>query len=287
MVYFMNKCLLLCLMSAFLVWPDASAQRGPMDTCEDQRACDAAADEIIARAQSVSAKGRHREAARIIYPAVLSRKTSPLGKARAADALSELLVAAELFEYAAVQKRNAIEATRAPSSAELLAHARLVAKGTRKERTLRAYDDVEKLAIASANLETIDAIIADYTRLGERARVSALRAKRPEIQARSDAACAQVDCRSSAVVDAKVQEIGPIEYPSEARRREVGDCRVTLNVTEDGRPVDLASDCSAPVFVEAAMIAVQESSFTPRYENGVPRPRYNVVMPFEFQPGGR
>jgi len=33
------------------------------------------------------------------------------------------------------------------------------------------------------------------------------------------------------------------------------------------------------------MIAVQESQFTPRYENGVPRPQYNIVMPFDFQPG--
>jgi len=281
----MKKRLTLCLISALLAVPLATAQRGPMDTCQGEGACDRAALAIVDEAQSVVKTGQMREAARMIYPAVLSDKTSPLVKARVSNALSDLLVEAELYEYAAVQKRNAIEATRAPSSEEMLAHARLVAKGTRKADTLRAYEDVVQLAKASANVAILDEVIADYTRIGERARAAALQSERGALKARADEVCAEFDCRASRIVDAKIHKLGPIKYPSEARRREVGECRVTLNVTEDGRPVDLTSDCSAPVFVESAMIAVQESTFTPRYENGVPKPRYNVVMPFVFEPG--
>jgi len=281
----MNKYISLCLLSVLLALPVANAQRGPMDTCQGEEACDRAALEITRKAQDVVKTGEMREAARVIYPAVLSSKTSPLVKARVSNAFSDLLVEAELYEYAAVQKRNAIEATRARSSAEMLAHARLVAKGARKVDTLRAYQDVEALVIASANVAILDEVIADYTRIGERGRAAALQSQRSAVKARADAACAEIDCRAKRVVDAKVQKLGPIEYPSEARRREVGECRVTLNVTEDGRPVDLTSDCSAPVFVESAMIAVQESTFTPRYENGMPKPRYNVIMPFAFEPG--
>ena len=131
----------------------------------------------------------------------------------------------------------------------------------------------------------IDTLIGDYTRLGERARASSLQARKPELQVQATEACEEVDCKAKQVVRAKVQELGPIEYPGEARRRLVGECKVTLNVTEAGRPVDLTSDCSDPVFVESAMIAVQESTFTPRYENGVPKPQYNVIMPFRFEPG--
>ena len=280
----MKKTILASLLIAAAYSPLAAGQSGPMDRCAGTRACDAASDQLIKDAQSSLSGGHHREAARVLYPAVLSRKTSPLAKARASNALSDLLEQAGLYEYAAVQKRNATETTRAPSSEDLLAHARLVAKGTKKERTLKAYGDVEALAIEAANLSMIDTLIGDYTRLGERGRANALQARRAEIQVRADEQCALIDCRSKRVVTAKVQELGPVEYPREARRQ-VGDCKVTLNVTETGRPVDLTSDCSDPVFVEAAMIAVQESTFTPRFENGVPHPEYNVVMPFSFEPG--
>lgn len=280
----MKKTILASLLIAVAYSPLAAGQSGPMDRCAGMPACDAASDQLIKDAQSSLADGHHREAARVLYPAVLSRKTSPLAKARASNALSDLLEQAGLYEYAAVQKRNATETTRAPSSEDLLAHARLVAKGTKKERTLKAYGDVEALAIEAANLSMIDTLIGDYTRLGERGRANALQTRRAEVQARADEQCALVDCRSKRLVTAKIQELGPVEYPREARRQ-VGNCKVTLNVTETGRPVDLTSDCSDPVFVEAAMIAVQESTFTPRFENGVPHPEYNVVMPFAFEPG--
>lgn len=283
----MNQRLLLSsFLAALLLGPLAQAQRGPMDTCQSVRACDGASDQLIAKAQTVLSDGYYREAARTLYPAVLSRRTSPLAKARASNALSALLEKAGLYEYAAVQKRNATETTRAPSSADLLEHARLMARSSvKKEVILRAYGDAEALGIAAANLETVDQLIADYTKIGEHARAASLRAQRGEIKARADETCAQANCRSGSVIGAKVQTLGPIKYPREARRRQVGECRVTLNVTETGRPVDLTSDCSDPVFVESAMIAVQESTFTPRYENGRPRPDYNVVMPFAFDPG--
>ncbi len=281
----MKKTIFASLLIAAAYGPFAVGQSGPMDRCSGARACDAASDALIEDARKSLAGGHHREAARILYPAVLSRKTSPLAKARASNALSGLLEQAGLYEYAAVQKRNATETTRAPASEDLLAHARLVAKGAKKELTLKAYGDVEALAIEAANLSMIDTLIADYTNIGERTRANTLRARRGDIQARADATCAQVNCRGQNIVPAKVQKLGPIEYPREARRGLVGDCTVTLNVTETGRPVDLVSDCSDPVFVEAAMIAVQESTFTPRFDNGVPHPEYNVVMPFAFQPG--
>ena len=281
----MKKTILASVLMTLAYGPVAVAQGGLMDTCRGQRACDAASDQLIAQAQSALGEGHHREAAQVLYPAVLSRKTSPLAKARASHALSGLLEDAGLYEYAAVQKRNATETTRAPSSADLLEHARLVAKGTKKDRTLKAYGDVEALAIEAANLDRIDALIADYTKIGERGRANALRARRGEVQARANAACALADCRAKRVVTAKVRELGPIAYPRDARRGLVGECSVTLNVAETGKPVDLASDCSDPVFVEAAMIAVQESTFSPRFENGVPYPAYNIVVPFAFQPG--
>jgi len=271
------------LLAAFLA-PAASAQSGVMDRCQNARACDAASDKIITDAGQALQTGHHSEAARLLYPAVLSRKTSPLAKARASNALSNVLEKAGLYEYAAVQKRNATETTRAPASADLLAHARLMAKSSAKQQyILRAYRDVETLAFAGANLQIIDAVIADYRAMGESGLVTALQARRAEAKGRADEACARVNCSSRQVIAAKIQKVGPVEYPREARRK-VGECKVTLNVTEAGRPVDLTSDCSDPVFVEAAMIAVQESEFSPRYENGVPRPQYNVIMPFAFQP---
>lgn len=273
---------LICLAS---LTPTVFAQSGSMDRCASVRACDAALDQLISDARKALAEGHHREGARLLYPAVLSRNTSPLAKARASNMLSDLLAEAGLYEYAAVQKRNATEVTRAPASADLLAHARLVAKGTKKDLTLKAYADAEALAVGSANLETVDAIITDYRRIGESGRAATLQARRSEIKLRADEACAAADCRAKPTVTARVQALGPIAYPSEARRRQTGECRVTLNVTETGKPVDLTSDCTDPVFVEAAMIAVQESTFVPRYERGMPRPEYNVVMPFAFDPG--
>lgn len=284
----MNTRFLICVLSLLVTVPFggsvATAQRGPMDTCQSMAACDAAAEQILAEAANVLNAGRTREAARKMYPAVLSRKTSPQVRAAAANTLSQLLVSAGLYEYAAVQKRNAIEATRAPASAELLEHARLLAKAARKEPALAAYGEVEALALASANLAVIDGVIADYTSMGERARALALQARRPEAKARADVACAQVNCRAAPTIDAKIAELGPVEFPREARRQR-GNCTVTLNVTETGKPVNLASRCNDPVFIEAAMVAVQESRFTVRYENGMPAPQYNVVMPFAFDPG--
>lgn len=275
---------LVCLVAASaMAGFSAHAQSGPMDTCRSQAACDQASDTLIEQSRSVLKTGRYREAAQAIYPAVLSRKTSPLAKARAATAFSDILVEAKLYEYAAGQIERANSATRAPSSEDLLKHARLLAQTDDEDAMLAAYGQVETLATASANLPMIDKLIADYGRVGQTARSGALRAQRSEIATRAQEACALANCRSAVVVDAAVVEYGPFEYPSGARRQS-GECTVTFNITEDARPVDLMPDCTDPVFMESAMIAVQESKLTPRYENGVPGPRYNIVVPFAFSP---
>jgi len=203
----MKKTVISSLIFAALLAPVASAQNGPMDRCQNERACDAASDQIITEAKKTLATGRHREAARQLYPAVLSRKTSALAMGRASNALSEVLEKAELYEYAAVQKRNATEITRAPSSSELLVYARLVAKNNKKDRTLSAYSEAEALAVASANLRTVDALIGDYNRIGERARANALQAKRGELRTRAEAACAAVNCQGRRIVPRRAGQL--------------------------------------------------------------------------------
>lgn len=262
----------------------AMAQSGPMDTCRTEEACDAAADKLVTASQAQLQTGRYREAAQLIYPAVLSVKTSPLAKARSANALSDILVAAKLYEYAAVQVENANATTRAPATSDLIKYGRLVARTDDRNATLEAYAKAERQAVAAANLKAVDEIAADYARLGDEARASNLRAQRAEIAARAEEACAAVGCDRSQIIDAKVVEYGPVRYPSDGRRK-TGECTISLNVTEDGRPVDLVPNCTDPVFVEPAMEAIQESSFSPRYENGIPQPRYNIIVPFSFDPG--
>lgn len=262
----------------------AFGQAGPMDACQTVSACDGAAGPLIEEARRAATTGRYREAAQILYPVVLNQLISPLTKAEAANTFSDILARADLFVHAAGQKANANGTTRAPASEDLLAYARLLARTDQEEETIAAYQAAEQLAIAAANLQTLDGIISDYFTMGNRQRANALRAQLPEIKARGDAACGQVNCRSARLVDAKILELGPLRYPRDARRK-TGDCQVTLNITEDGRPVDLVPDCTDPVFIEAAMIAVQQSEFSVRYENGVPQPRYNIIMPFAFAPG--
>lgn len=283
--YLRTKYLLASVMAALGPATFASAQEAPIDTCRNETACDTISGKLVESARRVLAEGRHREAARLIYPAVLSRKTSPLVKARAAEALSDILMDAELYGYAANQKANAIAQTRAPSSESLLAHARLVAKTGDEKATLAAYDRVEDLARSAANLEVYDKIIADYRALGLPRTAANMRAERPALEARAEAACDAAKCDRRTTVDARAQEIGSVRYPSEARRGAVGECRVTLNITEDARPVDLVPDCTDPVFMETAMLAVQTTTFSARYENGQPRPRYNMIIPFLFEPG--
>jgi len=280
----MKKPVFASLLFALFLVPVAGAQSGAMDRCQNVQACDGSSDRIIAEAEKALQTSHHREAATLLYPAVLSRKTSPLAKARASNALSNVLEQAGLYEYAAVQKRNATETTRAPSSAEFLEHARLMAKGkVKKQLILSAYKDAGDLAVSGANVQTLDRVIADYRAMGEQGQAAALQARRGEVKIRADENCARASCTSQRIIAAQVRDLGPVKYPREARRK-VGNCSVTLNVTEGGLPVDLRADCSDPVFVEAAMIAVQESQFSPRYENGVPKPHYNVVMPFSFKP---
>lgn len=262
----------------------ASAQSGPMDTCQTVSACDAAANKLIVRALETANTGYYRDAARELYPVVLNQVISPMTKARAANAFSNILERSELYVHAAGQKANANAVTRAPASEDLLAHARLLAKTKEEEATKAAYDAALDLALAAGNLQTFDGIVSDYRRKGDRKRLRELQALRSEVEVRAQDACAFANCVSRGVTDAKVVTVGPIRYPSDARRK-AGTCRVTLNLTEDGRPVDLMPDCTDPVFVEAAMIAVQQSTFSVNFKDGVPSPRYNIIMPFEFNPG--
>lgn len=273
--------LIICISTALT---GASAQSGPMDTCQTVSACDAAANRLIVSALETANTGYYRDAARELYPVVLNQTISPMTKARAANAFSNILERSELYVHAAGQKANANAVTRAPASADLLAHARLLAKTKEEDATKAAYDTALNLALAAGNLQTFDGIVSDYRRKGDRKRVRELQALRSEIEVRAEDACAFASCKSRGVTDAKVITVGPVKYPSGARRKS-GTCRVTLNLTEDGRPVDLVPDCTDPVFIEAAMIAVQQSTFSVNFKDGVPTPRYNIIMPFEFAPG--
>ncbi len=278
------KQIILPLAVIFIGWTSAVAQTNPMDTCQTADTCDTAANQLIASALDTMETGYYRDAARTLYPVVLNRTISPLTKARAANALSSILEQAELYVHAAGQKANAITVTRAPASEDLLAYARLLAKAEEEEAMSDAYEAAMALALTAGNLKTFDSVVADYQRQGNRKRVRELEALRSEVELRAEAACALANCQPRGVSDARIINVGEVAYPSDGRRRK-GSCQVTLNITEDARPVDIVAECTDPVFIEPALIAVQNSTFSARFKDGRPEPRYNIIMPFDFSPG--
>ena len=262
----------------------AHAQSTAMDTCASVDACDDVATDFIGKSALLLENDLYSEAAQHLYPIMLSNRVSPLMQSATRNQFSTILETAGLYELAAEQKDIANSTTSAPSSVGLLERARLLSRAEdMREETLAAYSEAEVLALGSGNMMVIDEIISDLEALGQSGRAQSLQARRGEAAARALAACDLAQCRSGSVVDAKVAQSAQPVYPSRALASgQGGQCRVRLNVTETGFPVDIVADCSDEVFVESAQEAARNTVFHPRYSNGLPEPRINVVLPFTF-----
>jgi|GEM_PF-1788352 len=262
----------------------ANAQATAMDTCTSVDACDDVAADFIGKSALLLENDLYVEAAQHLYPVMLGNRVSPLMQSATRNQFSTILEAAGLFELAAEQKDIANSTTNAPSSAGLLERARLLSRAEEmEEETLAAYRDAEVLAVAAANMTVIDEIISDYRAMRQSGRAQGLQARRAEAAARAEAACQQAQCRGRPVVDAKVIEfVAPVYPPRALAAGDGASCNVRLNVTETGFPVDIMADCDDPRFVDSASDAARNTLFQPRFSNGVPEPRINVVLPFTF-----
>ncbi len=273
-----------------LVWAltllpqSAQAQATAMDTCASVDACDDVATDFIGKSALLLENDLYSEAAQHLYPVMLSNRVSPLMQTATRNQFSTILETAGLYDLAAEQKDIANSTTNAPSSYGLLERARLLARAEEMEdEMLAAYAEAEVLALSAANMAVIDEIISDYQNLGQTSRAQSLQARRSDADARARAACAQAQCKTSSVVDAKVLQGAQPVYPSRALAAGQGaQCRVRLNVTETGFPVDIKAECSDEQFEESAIEAARNTVFQPRYSNGMPEPRINVILPFTF-----
>lgn len=274
----------LCGVGAPLIVQSALAQATAMDTCTSLDACDDVAADFIGKSALLLENDLYSEAAQHLYPIMLNNRVSPLMQSATRNQFSTILETAGLFELAAEQKDIANSTTSAPSSAGLLERARLLSRAEEMEdETLAAYRDAEVLAVSAANMIVIDEIISDYRALGQTERARRLQGQRAEAAVRAAAACEQAQCRSRSVVDAKVSQSAAPVYPPRALAAGVGaSCSVRLNVTETGFPVDIMADCDDARFIDSAAEAARNTLFQPRYSNGVPEPRLNVVLPFTF-----
>ena len=272
------------LIGGLALSPASHAQSTAMDTCVGVDACDDVATDFIGKAALLLENDLYVEAAQHLYPVMLSNRVSPLMQSATRNQFSTILEAAGLYELAAEQKDIANSTTSAPSSAGLLERARLLSRAEEmEEETLAAYVQAEVLAVGAANMMVIDEVIADYRAMGQSGRAQSLQARRAEAAARASAACDQAQCRARPVVDAKVLQAAPPVYPPRALATGAGaDCRVRLNVTETGFPVDIMAECTDAQFVDSAAEAARNTVFQPRFSNGVPEPRINVILPFTF-----
>ncbi|MEL7454052.1 MAG: energy transducer TonB, partial [Pseudomonadota bacterium] len=279
----MRRVLSLFVLAAGATMP-SHAQSNAMDVCQTTRDCDAAALDLIRQSRRVMQTERYRDAAQLLYPILLSDNlTIPeSAKTRAADAFSDLLGAAELYPQAAMQAGRSNRATGAPSSTTLLKEARFLRLSGKNDQAGPAYLRAEALAVAAANLATIDALIAEYSEAGQTTRAENLSARRQEIAVRFDDTCGRVSCRNGGIIDASLISQDAADYPREALRNELtGSCTVSLNVSETGTATDVKAECTDPVFIESAEAAGRSARFTPRFENGTPAPRYNIIIPLE------
>ncbi|MEM9668912.1 MAG: energy transducer TonB [Pseudomonadota bacterium] len=201
----------------------------------------------------------------------------------ASFALIGVLSEADLFGYAALEARALNTQTEAPSSEGLLYEARLHDLSGDRDEASAIYADAEALAIAAANLKTIDGLISDYDARNDTARAETLRSSRREIAERFDRACSEAKCRSSIEVPAVAKNSIRAEYPSTALREKLsGTCRVYVSVSETGEARDIRTDCSNSVFNDSAYEAARRTRFSPRFYNGAPQPDYDVILPIEF-----
>ena len=262
----------------------ANAQATAMDTCRGFDACDDVATDFIGKSALLLENELYVEAAQHLYPVLLTNRVSPLMQTATRNQFSTILETAGLYELAAEQKDIANSTTSAPSSEGLLDRARLLSKAEEMEdETLAAYAEASVLALQAANMGTIDAIISDYRGLGQSGRAAGLQAQRAEAAGRATIACDLAQCKSHAFVDAKIVESVTPVYPPRALAAGVSaECRVQMNVTEAGQPVDLTAECTDPRFVDSALEAAGQTVFAPRFSNGKPEPRHNVILPFTF-----
>lgn len=262
----------------------ANAQATAIDTCTSVDACDDVATDFIGKSALLLDNDLYTEAAQHLYPVMLSNKVSPLVQTATRNQFSYILETAGLFELAAEQKEIANSTTSAPSSLGLLDRARLLARAEdMKDETLAAYAEASALAVRAANLFTIDEIIEDYKALGQRSRASALRGQRAEAAGRAAAACQQARCTSQPLIDAKAVETVAAVYPPRALAAGTNaECRVNMNISEAGDPVDIVAACTDPQFEASAAEAARQTVFQPRYRNGRPEPRHRVILPFSF-----
>ena len=262
----------------------ANAQATAMDTCQGFDACNDVAADFIGKSALLLENELYVEAAQHLYPVMLTNRVSPLMQTATRNQFSTILETAGLYELAAEQKDIANSTTSAPSSEGLLDRARLLSRAEEMEdETLAAYAEASALALQAANLGTIDAIISDYRALGQSGLAARLQGQRTEAEGRADIACDLAQCRSSAYMDTKVIEpVAPV-YPPRALTAGISaDCRVQMNITEAGQPVDLVAECTDPRFIESALAAAEQTVFVPRFTNGRPEPRHNVILPFSF-----
>ncbi len=74
------------------------------------------------------------------------------------------------------------------------------------------------------------------------------------------------------------------DYPPKALRQGLeGDCEVVFSIDAAGRPYNVNTDCSHPVFESSSKRAVQKALFAARVENGIPMGDDNLVYPVSFR----
>ncbi|MEO1475337.1 MAG: energy transducer TonB [Pseudomonadota bacterium] len=271
---------------ALLLAPTMSvAQSQLFETCPSRSACASATAENIRQSQDLLRRQRFRDAALYLFP-VLSAKNENLATRSRLDAslaLTGVLSDAELYEYAAMEARTFNRLTSAPSSMGLLREARLLDLAGDKDAAAIVYRRAEDLAVASANLNTVDELISDFDSRGDQTKADALRANRREIAEQFDRACSEARCRSATIVPATIQSNVRASYPSDAQRQRLsGSCRVTVHVSETGETRDIKTDCSNSVFNDSAYEAARRTRFSPRFSNGAPEPDYDIILPIEF-----
>ncbi|MEO0883370.1 MAG: energy transducer TonB [Pseudomonadota bacterium] len=273
------------VVSAFAAALSAQAQTQVFETCASRSECAAAIAENIRQSEDLIKRQRYQEGAQYLYPALATKNTNLSTRSRleASTALAKLLSEAGLYGYAALEARTSNRFTSAPSSEGLLYEARLLDLAGEPADANDVYARAETLAIASANLKSIDRLITDYDTRGDIESAERLRSSRRDIAARFDQTCSQARCRSATEVPAIIQNSIRANYPSDAQRQRLsGSCRVIVNVSETGDPQDIRTNCTDPVFNDSAYDAARRSRFSPRFKNGAPQPDYDLILPIEF-----
>ena len=106
---------------------------------------------------------------------------------------------------------------------------------------------------------------------------------------------ASVDTRteSSESIGIADRDAQPIKPPDSSlladaigRYNRDGDCVVTMDVDEEGVPVNIEADCTPRYYEAAAKKAIVKARFAPKFVDGKPAPRTGVVYPFSLRKSG-